>query len=303
MRRVAGIVVAVLVVGSAIFAIVGYQQITALQVESLGNDVAVLSGFGGNVAVLRTERGSVIVDTMTFRLQGEQLRERAEAFAGGPAVKVINTHYHIDHTHGNPAFPAGTEIIATERTRAYLLELDAGYWEGEDKAFLPSKTFETRHEFSVGGKTVRVLHLGVGHTGGDALVHFVEDRVVHFGDLFFNRVYPGIDLEAGGSVRGWIETLDRALELDFEYAIPGHGAVGSREDVIQFQALLRELAAIGEEAVAEQWSLRETLSKAELSEDEGYETIGVPGLYYLDRDFVVRRAWEEATGALEGSDE
>lgn len=303
MRRIVGIVVAVLVVGSALLAVIGYQEISALKLETPTQDVAVLSGFGGNVAVLRTERGPVIVDTMTFRLQGDRLRERAEAFAGGAVVKVINTHYHLDHTHGNPAFPAGTEIIATKATRAYLREYDSGYWEGDDEVFLPTKTFKSRHEFTLGGKTVRVLHLGSGHTGGDAVVQFVEDRVLHFGDLFFNRLYPSVDLEAGGSLRAWIETLDRVLELDFEHAIPGHGAVGTRGDVLQFQALLRELVVVGERAAAEQWSLRETLAKTELSEDEGYETIGVPGLVYLDRDSVIRRAWEEATGALEEASE
>ena len=33
--------------------------------------------------------------------------------------------------------------------------------------------------------------------------------------------------------------------------------------------------------------------------DAGYEVISVPLLFRLDRDFVVRRAWEEATGAVE----
>ena len=189
MRPVLRVVVALLVVGSAILAIVAYQQVTTLRVTRLGDDLSVLSGFGGNVAVLRTDRGSVIVDTLTFRMQGERLRERAEALAEGPALKVINTHYHFDHTHGNLAFPAGTEIIATKRTRALLLERDAEYWEGDDEAFLPTKTFEKRHEFSVGGKTVRVLYLGRGHTDGDAVVYFAEDRAVHLGDLFFNKRY------------------------------------------------------------------------------------------------------------------
>ncbi len=302
MRRVATVVVALVVVGCAILAIFGYQQVTALRVTSLGDDLTVLSGFGGNVAVLRTARGSVIVDTMTFRMQGERLRERAEALADGPTLKVINTHYHRDHTHGNPAFPAGTEIIATERTRALLLEFDPDYWEGEDSAFLPTKTFREQHEFSVGGKTVRVLHLGPGHTGGDAVVHFVEDRVLHLGDLFFNRLYPNIDLEAGGSIRGWVEALDRALALDFDRAIPGHGEVGSRDDVVQFQTFLRELVTVGEQAREADWTLEETLNRVELAEDEGYETIGIPGIFHLNRDFVVRRAWEEATAEQGNSD-
>ena len=36
-----------------------------------------------------------------------------------------------------------------------------------------------------------------------------------------------------------------------------------------------------------------------LTEDAGYETVAVPGIVRLDRDFVVRRAWEEATGTVE----
>ena len=303
MGRIAGIVVVVLLVGCAVLAIVGYQQVTTLRVETLGEDVFVLSGFGGNVGVLRTERGSVIVDTMTFRMQGEGIRERAEALTGVPVFKVVNTHYHLDHTHGNPAFPAGTEIVATARTRDALLQFDPEYWEGEDEAFLPNKTFEEQHEFLVGGKTVRVLFLGNGHTGGDAIVHFVDDRVVHFGDLFFNRLYPNIDLEAGGGLRPWIETLDRALEIDFDHAIPGHGEIGTREDVLQFQAFLRELAELGARAAEEGWTLEETQARADLQSDAGYETIGIPGLFYLDREFVVRRAWEEATGALDNSPE
>jgi glyoxylase-like metal-dependent hydrolase (beta-lactamase superfamily II) len=45
---------------------------------------------------------------------------------------------------------------------------------------------------------------------------FVEDKVLHTGDLFFNGRYPNIDLEAGGSVREWVATIDRVLELDFD---------------------------------------------------------------------------------------
>ena len=35
-----------------------------------------------------------------------------------------------------------------------------------------------------------------------------------------------------------------------------------------------------------------------LSADAGYAAIGIPFVFKLDRDFVIRRAWEEATGAV-----
>lgn len=299
MRRVA--ILSALVF--AAIAILGYQHVTALDIESLGDDLFVLTGFGGNVAVLRSERGSVIVDTLSFRVQGDRIREQAEALVEGPVLKVVNTHYHFDHTHGNTAFPEGTEIIATERTRASLLSFDPDYWEGDKAAFLPTKTFRERHEFLVGAKTVRVLYLGRGHTAGDALVHFVDERALHFGDLFFNDCYPNIDLEAGGSVVEWVETLDRALEIDFDHAIPGHGRVGTREDVVAFQDFLTALVELGASAAREGWSLAETQRQADLLgaeglHDDGYQSMGIPGLFYLDRNFVVRRVWEEATDAL-----
>jgi hypothetical protein len=35
-----------------------------------------------------------------------------------------------------------------------------------------------------------------------------------------------------------------------------------------------------------------------LAAEEGYQATGVPFVFKLDRDFVIRRVWEEATGAV-----
>lgn len=299
MRRALGWGFLILLVCASVGAIWIYQQVTALRNEQVTDDVFALFGFGGNVGVLRTDEGGVVVDTMTFRIQGEEVRQRAEDLVGGPIQYVFNTHYHLDHAHGNPAFSAGLPTVATQRTRSLMLSLDSDYWSGANAEHLPNKTFSDRYEVATGGKTVRALHLGPGHTGGDLVVLFQEDRVLHAGDLFFNRIYPNIDLEAGGTVRGWITTLDRVLELEFDHVIPGHGELSDREGLAQFQRFLRELWSVGERAAAEGWTLSETLSRADLREDEGYATLGVPGVFRLDRDFVVRRVWEEATGAVE----
>jgi hypothetical protein len=55
---------------------------------------------------------------------------------------------------------------------------------------------------------------------------------------------------------------------------------------------------VGEEAAREGLSLEETLARAQLVEDEGYGVTWMPFVFRLDRDFVIRRAWEEATGAV-----
>ncbi len=127
------------------------------------------------------------------------------------------------------------------------------------------------------------------------MVLFVEDRVLHTGDLMFNGRYPNIDLEAGGSVREWSATLDRVLELDFDAVIPGHGPVTDRAGLAAFQGFLRELWSVAEEAVKRGKSLSETQASVELTTDAGYEVMAIPFVMRLDRDFVVGRAWQEAT--------
>jgi cyclase len=278
-----------------------YQEVTTLESEPVTADLRVVQagGINGNVAVLSTAEGAVVVDTMTFRAQGARIRELAERLAGGPVQVVINTHYHIDHSHGNPGFPAGTRVVATQHTLDYMLEFDADYWSGGNAGTLPNETFHTERELRIGGKTIRTLYLGRGHTGGDLVVLFVEDRVLHMGDLLFNGRYPNIDLEAGGSVEAWIGTLDRALALDFDRVIPGHGPVTDRAGIERFQRFLREVWELTVQAVGEGLTLERTqeLARKTLTSDAGFETIGFPGIFRLDRDFVVRRCFEEATGA------
>ena len=291
--------VTLLAIVAAAIAIYAYQKVATLDAEKITDDVSVLFGLGGNVGVLRTERGSVIVDTMTFRMQGERIREEAERLTGREVSVILNTHYHRDHTHGNPGFPGGTRIVATQRTKELMSAFDADYWTGAAAATMPTETFDTSTEIALGGKTVRASFVGRGHTSGDMVVLFVEDRVIHLGDLLFNQRYPNIDLEAGGSLEQWIGTLDRVLAMDgYDRVIPGHGAVTDRDGIRRFQSFLKELWAQASAAAAANQTLDETLRSVKLTQDAGYATIAVPFVLRLDRDFVVKRAWQEATGSV-----
>jgi len=297
MRRIAAFVFVVIALIVSVGVIYTYQEVVSLRVERVTDDVHVIFGQGSNVGVLRTDEGAVIVDTMTFRLQGRRIRELADDLAGPPQV-IINTHYHFDHTHGNPAFASGIKVVATQRTLAYMDAFDASYWEGGASGTLPNEVFENEHELRVGDKTVLLLRPGRGHTDGDLVALFVEDRVVHMGDLFFNGRYPNIDLEAGGSVREWAATLDRVFELEFDVVIPGHGPVTDRAGLREFQHFIRQLAELGAQAARAGLSLEETQARALLDADAGYEVIAIPFFMRLDREFVIRRAWEEATGSV-----
>ena len=112
----------------------------------------------------------------------------------------------------------------------------------------------------------------------------------------FNRYYPNIDLEAGGSIQRWVPTLENMLQLDFTRVIPGHGETTDRAGLRQFLALIAQLAEIGNNAAEKNLSLEQTLATDQLTADEGYRRNRMIIPLPMDREFVITRAWEESTG-------
>lgn len=264
-----------------------------IDVEKVAEGLYMMTGAGGNVGVLVTDAGVVVVDTMTFVRQGEAIRTRIAEITSQPVVAVINTHYHLDHTHGNPAFPPGTKVISTEHTLQHLHALDAAYWKDSPaKELLPNDTFRDERTLEIGGETLRLVHPGRGHTDGDLVVLFTRQRVAHVGDLFFNGHFPNIDLEARGTVRGWGDTLDRVLALDFDGVIPGHGPYSNRRGLERFQAFMRSLWQQTTAVVESGGSLDDAKERVDLREFPMTSLWLAP---YLNRSFVIRRAYEEAS--------
>jgi cyclase len=112
---------------------------------------------------------------------------------------------------------------------------------------MPTVAFSEATAVFLGGREVRALHFGRGHTDGDAVIHFPAERIIHTGDLFLAR-RPGttglslyFDYEAGGSANEWVTVMDRILALDFDRVIPGHGAVSTRDDVVGWRDDLVEM--------------------------------------------------------------
>ncbi|MDH4041355.1 MAG: MBL fold metallo-hydrolase [Gammaproteobacteria bacterium] len=278
------------------FCLYVFIQLRTIEVEQLSDDLFVLRGLGGNTAVLRTDAGAVVVDTMMLPMQGERIRELAGELTGKEPALLINTHYHIDHTHGNPAFEPGTRVLSTERTLSHLKALDAEFWQGDAARLLPTETFTDRMTLNVGGKTLELIHPGAGHTDGDLVVLFKDEGVLHTGDLMFNHYYPNIDLEAGGSVQQWVGTLENLLRLDFTRVIPGHGETSDRAGLRQFLAVIAQLAGIGRTAAEKGWTLERTLETDQLTADAGYRRVRMIFPLPMNREFVITRAWEETTG-------
>jgi cyclase len=183
---------------------------------------------GGNLGLLSGDDGVVLIDN---GLQGVSAMTIAtvEQLTAGPVNFVINTHAHGDHTGANPALAErGATIVAHDNLRQALLADDAF-----DKSGIPELTFNDSVTFHLNGHSAYVFHIPSAHTDGDAAIKFSDVNVIHAGDVFFNKVFPFIDLDGGGSVDGFIAGQQEILSMadDDTRIIPGHGPLASKADL------------------------------------------------------------------------
>jgi glyoxylase-like metal-dependent hydrolase (beta-lactamase superfamily II) len=176
-------------------------EIKATQVR--GN-VYMLEGRGGNIGVSVGEDGILIVDDQYAPLS-EKIRAALSKLNNGPLKFVLNTHWHGDHTGGNPFFGKEATIVAHASVRKRLMTEQR---RGEritpplPKEGWPVITLESSLSLHFNGEEIKVMHFPRGHTDGDCVIFFVNANVVHMGDDFFVARFPFVDLVSGGRRRG-----------------------------------------------------------------------------------------------------
>jgi glyoxylase-like metal-dependent hydrolase (beta-lactamase superfamily II) len=183
----------------------------------------------GNTTVLVTGQGLILVDNK-FEIDFDNLMAQLRKLSNQPIRYVINTHYHSDHSGGNPKMQAqNVQVVASERARRKMVEVN--------QPGAPNVTLDDTVRLYLGGKRVEVHHFGRAHTDGDVVAYFPDHRAVAMGDMFTvgDGLPPLVDYPGGGSTREWPRSLEGALALDFETAIPGHGKPATKEDLRKYR--------------------------------------------------------------------
>ena len=193
-----------LVLGLAAGLLARAQELPPISVVPVAGPVFMLaSGGNGNVGVVADPAGVFMIDAMEEEMAGK-LRAALESLPGGERVRVlVNTHWHWDHVNGNKAFGPAAVIVAHENTRA-LNAADQPRFGDTIKALpsgaLPVLTYSDRMAAHAGGLDLRLVHYPHAHTGGDTVVFIDALKIVHTGDMFFNGMFPYLDVPSGGDV-------------------------------------------------------------------------------------------------------
>jgi len=210
--------------------------------QKVSGNVFCLYGVGGNIGILSTDEGFLIVDSK-FKSVADSILTIIKTISPNKIRYLVNTHYHADHTGGNEIIGKNAEIImhpACKSTKQNLYK-QAGI---EDILLNNATVWKEGMVLQLGDETVRLLHFGNAHTSGDLIVVFEESKAVHTGDLFFNGWPPYIDVDDGANTENWISTIETLCEKypDF-YFIPGHGVVTDAKNFLDFANYLKILRA------------------------------------------------------------
>ena len=218
----------------------GPPELTTFKVRD--NFYMIRSGTSGNCSVLIADEGVVLIDDK-FAMDHDGIMTKLREITDKPVLYVINTHLHGDHTGGNAAMQAlSAKVIAHDNARYQMAQtMDTG---------LPTITLEEHMRLYHGEFVLDLYYLGRGHTDGDIVVHLPEQQMIFMGDLFatWDPYVHLIHYAAGGSLREWSRTLERALALPFDTVIPGHGGPTDRTHLetylamtVRMQDMIREM--------------------------------------------------------------
>jgi glyoxylase-like metal-dependent hydrolase (beta-lactamase superfamily II) len=216
------------------------QDFSSVQIQTsqVAEDLYLLVGQGGNIALSTGDDGAFIVDTQ-FAPLSEKIQAAVTAAGGGTVEFVVNTHWHGDHSGGNVNFGgAGATIMAHDNVQVRMSTDQVSGLSGEaipasPPAAIPVVTYPSRMTFHWNGDTVDLIHIPNAHTDGDTVVHFTNLNAFHMGDTYVNGGYPFVDVGSAGTLDGIIAAGEKVLSLSDAGTkiIPGHGALATPEDL------------------------------------------------------------------------
>ena len=233
---------------------------------------------GGNVGLVLTERGGLLVDTPMLPPQAREWQAALRQLGADPYYAIVNTDYHPERILGNGLFMP-TRVFGHEAALKPITKYEGALQEQFSTRYQDShpdlaQEILAMHivgpEIAVGDgvtlylgeRRVEVLFLE-GHTPASLGVHLPKERVLFAGD---NVTYNEHPVLSQANSLAWLHTLERIQAMDVEIIVPGSGAPCGKEALEPLHAYIVEMRARVKELFQKGASRRECVEKVGMLE-------------------------------------
>ena len=248
----------------------GQNPPAPIKATKLTDRIAVVMGDGGNVGVIMSDDGLMMIDGGLPDRAGDLLGAIKEQVDAHPVRILFDTHWHIDHVGCNETLgKQGVKIIAHENVKKRLSVKTT--MESMNRTFdplkpegLPTQEFPKGGKMTFGKEKIDYLHIATAHTDGDTYLFFPEANILHTGDMLFHGFYPVIDYSTGGWVGGMAHAAEAMGKVGDARTriIPGHGPLASKDDMKATAEMLATVTQRLEKMIKEGKSADEAVAAA-----------------------------------------
>jgi glyoxylase-like metal-dependent hydrolase (beta-lactamase superfamily II) len=207
------------------------------QVQELAPGVyGYISEFDPNAGFIVGDKYVVAIDTRPTPRMARQFLADIGTVTDKPVKFIVLTHYHAVRVMGASAFPDVQAVIASRGTFDWIATRGQADFDSEVGRFprlfqgveevpgltVPDVCFDGAMSLWLGQREIRLMALGRGHSGGDAVAWLPDCGVLFSGDLVENccGVYAG-----DAYIGDWARTLESVRALKPRVLVPGRGAV------------------------------------------------------------------------------
>jgi len=248
----------------------------------------------------------LVFDTFLTPSAAEDLHQSVRHLVGREPDMVINSHYHNDHIWGNQVFTPPVHIVASKRTYQLTMtagkkeleqeiatadqslahfqelhqkaeneeqrnaaEMFVGYYEGlvhdlpSLSVRLPDILFEGRMSFNGTRHRAELIAYDNCHTGNDAVLFLPEDGIIFMSDLLFVGCHPYL---GEGDPINLVKTVREIQDFKATRFVPGHGSLGSVEDLDLMIEYIESCSKTAKKLVKEGRADKETIDSMEVPE-------------------------------------
>ena len=243
-----------------------------------------------------TSEGVLLADGQADPAKTQKLLDAIAKTTDEPLKYYVVGSDHGDHTGGNSVLPAGVTMIAHPTSKAVLEKSASAPNRKPDapKVVVPNEVLQgDKKVITPGGTEIQVLFLGRAHTGGDLHVYLPKQKILFMSEAYLNRVFPAM---RSAYPSEWVAVLDKALKMDVQTYVPGHGFVeeskASREELENYRKAVVAVIAEVKRLHAAGVPVEDAITQANFGEYEHWK------LHGSQRPIAVRKIYEELDGKL-----